>query len=67
MESDSTCVYYQFNEGLADIASSGPSAARLDSRREKLDSEIKKHTSLIQESALCGLPLPTFTKESSSK
>lgn len=67
MESNSTCVFYQINEGLADVPSSGPSATRLDSSKEKLDAEIRKLTPIIQESALCGLPLPTISKESPSK
>lgn len=67
VESNSTCVFYQINEGLTDVPSSGLSVARLDSRREKLDAEIRKLTPIIQESALCGLPLPTISKESPSK
>lgn len=66
MEPSSTCVYYQFTEGLADITPKS-SSARLDRKREKLDSEIRKLTPLIQQTALCGLSLPAFEKQSSSK
>lgn len=62
MESDSTSVYYQFSDGLADAGTSCL-RAEIERKRNKLDSDIKKLSPIIQHSALCGLSLPKAQKE----
>lgn len=65
MESNSTCVFYQFSDGLGDLNSSS-SRSGVESKRQKLDAEMIKMSPVIQESALCGLPLPVVTNKSGS-
>lgn len=66
MESNSTCVYYRFSEGLGDVTA-GPSRNEEDNKREKLDFEIKKLSPFIQQSAMYGMSLPVVSKKPPNK
>ncbi|KAL3283836.1 hypothetical protein HHI36_018006 [Cryptolaemus montrouzieri] len=53
---DSTCVYYQISEGLIEPEQI-TSKHLMKNKQEYLDSQLRKHRNLFEQSALYGIPI----------
>ncbi|XP_057670001.1 tRNA-splicing endonuclease subunit Sen15-like [Diorhabda carinulata] len=51
VHADSTCVYYQITDGLLEHNDTSSKQLK-ENKREKLDSELRKYKSIIEEAAL---------------
>lgn len=60
VHSDSTCVYYQIFNGLLEPVQDSKNNHHEQSKR--IDANLRKHKDLIEQAALCGIPvtLPTL-------
>lgn len=72
VSSDSTCVYYQITDGLGKPPSE-ETMKSVENKKENLDANFRNHRALIEEAALCGLPvtipsvLPSTSKSDQDK
>lgn len=65
MSSDSTIVYYLIEDGIGQPQIELPEISR-DEKREKIDANLRKHQSYLEQSALYGIPI-TLSKKSTEK